>query len=66
MATQYAAIKNGKLVIGYAGRTEYPIGIIQARKDLAQIEASKLEVKPSTMERLDVLRRGIEMWEARS
>lgn len=63
--TQYAAISHGKLTIGYTGRTIYPIGIRQARKDLAQIENSKLELKASTVERRDVLRKGIALWEAR-
>lgn len=65
MAAQYAEILNGQLVIGYTGRTVYPIGIRQARKDLAQIENSQRELKPSTIERRDVLRKGIALWEAR-
>lgn len=66
MTTQYAEIRDGKLVIGYTGCTIYPIGIRQARKDLAQIESSPRELKPSTIQRLDVLRKGIALWEARS
>ena len=66
MTTQYAEIRNGKLVIGYAGRTAYFIGIRQARKDLAQIENSDLPLKQSTIERRDVLRKGIALWEART
>ena len=65
MTKQYAEIRNGVLTIGYTGRTIYPIGIRQARKDLAQIENSKLPLKPSTVERRDVLRKGIALWEAR-
>lgn len=65
MTTQYAEIRNDMLVIGYTGCTCYPIGIRQARKDLAQIENSKRELKPSTIERRDVLRKGIALWEAR-
>jgi hypothetical protein len=66
MNTQYAEIRNGKLIIGYSGRTAYPIGIRQARKDLAQIENSELDLKPSTIERRDILRKGIALWEAQS
>lgn len=66
MTTQYAEIVNGKLTIGYTGGTTYPIGIRQARKDLAQIENSPRELKPSTIERRDVLRKGIAMWDSRS
>jgi hypothetical protein len=66
MTKQYANITNGKLTIGYVGRTIYPIGIRQARKDLAQIENSKLPLKQSTIERRDVLRKGIALWESRS
>lgn len=65
MTAQYAEIKNNKLLIGYNGGTIYPIGIRQARKDLAQIENSKLELKPSTIERRNTLRKGIALWEAR-
>ena len=65
MTTQYAQIVKGKLAIGYAGRSCYPIGIIQARKDLAQIENSGLELKASSIERREILRAGIEIWEAR-
>lgn len=65
MAKQYAEIRDNKLIIGYAGRTIYPIGVRQARKDLAQIENSPRELKQSTAERRDVLRKGIALWEAR-
>jgi hypothetical protein len=65
MARQYAEISNGKLTIGYIGRTIYQIGIRQARKDLAQIECSKLPLKQSTIERRDILRKGIAMWSDR-
>ncbi len=66
MTTQYAEILQGTLTIGYTGRTIYPIGIQQARKDLAQIENSPGKLKPSTIERCDVLRKGIALWEARN
>jgi len=66
MTKQYAEIHNGKLTIGYTGRTIYPIGIRQARKDLAQIENSTRELKASTIERRDVLRKAIAIWEARA
>lgn len=66
MTSQYAEIRHNTLIIGYTGRTAYPIGIRQARKDLAQIENSKLALKQSTIERLDVLRKGIALWEART
>lgn len=65
MTTQYAQITNGKLVIGHTGRTIYPIGIRQARRDLAQIEASKMKLKPSTIERREVLRKAVALWEAK-
>lgn len=65
MDRQYAQITNKKLIIGYAGCTIYPIGIRQARKDLAQIENSRRELKPSTIARRDVLRKGIAMWDLR-
>lgn len=59
--------RNGsdKLVIMTNGGSVIGLGIIGFRSGLAQIEASNRELAASTIARRDVLRSGIEMWEAR-
>lgn len=58
-----AIIENGKLVIINNAGSRYLIGIRQARKDIAQIEAAKLPLKDSTRARLAVLKDGVAAWE---
>jgi hypothetical protein len=57
-------IENGKLVIVNNAGSRYLIGVRQARKDIAQIEASKRQPSESTMARLAVLKAGVAMWDA--
>jgi len=58
-----AIIENGKLVIINNAGSRYPIGVRQARKDIAQIEASKRPLKDSTKARLAVLKDGVAAWD---
>lgn len=58
-----AIIENGKLVLISNGGSRYPIGVRQARKDIAQMEASKLPLNESAKARLAVLKNGVALWE---
>lgn len=63
--TESAIIENGKIVLITNGGSRYPIGIRQARRDVAQIEASKRALSDSTNARLAALKAGIALWDAR-
>lgn len=63
MTTERCIIENNKLVIFHNG-SRYAIGIRQARKDIAQIEASKRPLAESTKARLAVLKEGVNLWDA--
>jgi len=41
------------------------LGIREVRKQIAQIESSKLPLRESTKERLALLRAGVRLWEGR-
>lgn len=64
-AKQRAIIENNKLVLISNGGTRQLIGIRQARRDIKQIEASTKTLADSTRERLEVLKAGVALWEAR-
>jgi len=60
----HAAIIRGKLAIVTDGGSIQLLGIDGFRSGLAQIEASKLDLKPSTKAMADVYRSGIAIWES--
>lgn len=60
---QTAIIENNKLVLVSNGGSRELIGIQAARKQLAELEG-KVPLRESTIERLNLLRSGIALWEA--
>ena len=74
MTRETFKIKSGKIIVTTYGETgpgtTYPaihtaFGIRDARANLATIEASKVELKPSTIARRDVLRKAVAVWGAK-
>lgn len=58
------SIEAGKLVLISNGGSRYRIGVRQALKDIATIEASSNALTASTMARLAALQAGIALWKA--
>lgn len=64
--TEHAAIIRNRLCIVTPGASVIGLGIRGFRAGVKQIESSDLELKPSTQERLAVLKDGIRIWENRA
>lgn len=56
-------IENGKLVLVSKGGSKQFIGIRIARKQLAELE-SKTDLRQASIERRDILRRAVALWDA--
>lgn len=61
---QSAIIEAGKLVFITNGGSRELIGIRSARKQLAEL-AAKSDLRDSTADRLNLLRDGVALWDAR-
>lgn len=62
--TKTPAIENGKLVLVTPGQSREFIGIRAARQDLKALEG-KTNLSASSIERRNVLRKAVAMWDAR-
>lgn len=56
-------IENGKLVFITNGGSRELIGVRNARAELKRLE-TKTNLRPSSIERLNLLRAGVALWEA--
>lgn len=63
-ATQRPAIENGKLVLISNGGSRSVIGARIARQQLAELE-SKNDLSAASIERRELLREAVAMWDAR-
>lgn len=63
--TDKAIIVQGKLAIVTNGGSVSPLGVREFRKQIAQIEASPRDLTPATVARLQVLKEGVALWQAR-
>lgn len=62
-ASQNPVIENGKLVLVSDGGSRSIIGIRAVRQQIAELE-SKTDKRPSTIDRLALLRRAAALWDA--
>lgn len=62
--TKTPAIENGKLVLVTPGQSREFIGIRSARQQLKTLEG-KTDLRASSLERRNVLRKAVALWDAR-